>query len=164
MPNVDLLIRGAEALEADAANPKGVRFDLELWGAPFDSTIGEATGTEDPGDLKTLKVNCGTTACAMGFFCVAKTFKKEGLIYDTTNFGGDNYQIIPWLKKKDGDEHSGFHAAQYLFDITFREACHLFQSDHYVTAQGAEAELAVAKRMRQVAAGENYQIDPSFEE
>ena len=58
----DLLIRGAELLEADAAKGDGVRFDLGTWASPYEdnlyNTRGFATAEKPP-------LSCDTKACLL---------------------------------------------------------------------------------------------------
>lgn len=161
---VDLLIRGAEALEADALNPKGVRFDLGVWATPWNRRTKMVTPAKTRTEAKQLKVSCGTAACAMGFFCLAKTFKDEGLTHRVLNVIA-GFQIEPVLMKPEvGYRLEGFDAAASLFDIGNRVAEHIFSARFYTTGMvaGASAELAVARRMRLLAAGIDYKLMPDF--
>lgn len=149
MPRSDLLIRGAELLEADAANPTGVRFDLGSWSQRFDA----ATGEKEDWDTKPteIPVSCGTSACAMGLFAISGAFKDQGLKVSYTNSyrgDGSGFMMVPHCRG-----YEGFAAAQELFGITEEEADRLFNPDAYNARTGAVAELQVAERMRDLAAG-----------
>jgi hypothetical protein len=149
----DLLIKGAELLEADAAKGDGVRFDLSTWASPYDPYRPDPNfDTQD-----TPPLNCNTKACAMGLFCLSGAFTKEGLGYDleAREFGG--YVLNPTCR---GDE--GYAAAAELFEITNDDADTLFSPDSYDITKGADAERAVAARMRALAAGE--EIFPDYME
>lgn len=150
----DLLIRGAELLEADAAKGDGVRFDLGTWAGPYEDNPYNARGfntNEKP------PLNCNTKACAMGLFCLSGAFEKEGLRYDLDPRVDGSYMLKPIYGSGSDD---GFYAAAKLFDIRYYEAERLFSPDEYDETKGAKAELAVAARMRALAAGENILPDP----
>ncbi len=128
------LLKLAKLLEKDAKNKKGVKFDLNTWG--YSSS-------------KRPKANCNTTACAIGLACVSGTFKNEGLSYKMSE---DGYQIIPIYKDKSvGNLITSFPAVAEFFEITFRECDDLFIYSSYTPEEreGANGELAVAKRIRE---------------
>src|SRR5690242_6105997 len=108
----DLLIRGAELLEADPAKGDGVRFDLATWAAPYDEA--------DPKKFKfdtepeRVPINCYTRACAMGLFCLSDAFKNEGLGYSLEERAA-GYELVPTL-----GHNYGYYAARTLFGISFR--------------------------------------------
>lgn len=125
----DLLLKLADMLEADAANPEGIKFDLRSWIRPSDLTY-EA--------YENLPMNCGTTACAMGLAALSGQF--EGLSY--TGAGNVAYRVSVTETKY------GFDAVEVLFDVSFETAAKLFSKTYYPVRLGAEAELLVAKRIR----------------
>lgn len=148
----DLLTRGAELLEADAAKGDGVRFDLSTWASPYEDNPFNTRGfntNEKP------SLNCNTKACAMGLFCLSGAFEKEGLSYDLDPRFDGSYTLNPSY-----DGWDGYTAAAELFDISHDEAERLFSPAEYDETKGAKAELAVAARMRALAAGENILVDP----
>lgn len=148
----DLMLRGAELLEADAVNPEGIKFDLGIWAA--DARIGLNVGDYEANQAFKYKsdtvvpVNCGTQGCAMGLFAISGAFKHEGLSYYILDgvleisIKGGFYQ----------QRFTGFEAASQLFDIEEPEAQELFSARSYPFNQrkGTAAELAVAARMRQM--------------
>jgi hypothetical protein len=148
----DLLERGAALLEADAAKPDGVRFDLGFWVKEFTE--------HGPSDFAVAKksdeipLTCNTSACAMGLFCLSGAFKDAGLTYQYHPGYGDFLTLIPSLGEDDrrGD---GIAVAADLFDIDYEAAEVLFMPDSYRKTKGAVAELEVAKRMRELAAGQD---------
>ena len=125
------LLKLAGMLEADAANKKGIKFDMGSWGT-----------VKNPSE----PLSCGTSACAMGLAALSGAFKRQGLGY-----------YIGW----DGDINitmdgypDDFDAAERLFDITFNEAEYLFAHADMMLAKGARGERLEAKRIREfVAAG-----------
>lgn len=121
----------AGLLEADAKNKNGIKFDLGTWG--------KSSGTP-------VAMSCGTTACAMGLATISGVFKREGL----HNEYHPNYGIIvPKIGR-----WAGLDAAMKLFEIKHREAAFLFYDESYKGATiGAAAERAVARRIRNFAAG-----------
>jgi len=149
----DLLLRGAEVLEADALNPEGIKFDLGTWAA--DARINLVNGYLDPTtkkykykDNEIVPVNCGTQACAFGLFALSEAFKEEGLGYKI--IGGT---LRPMLKKGDG-EFFDWDAVNLLFDLDDGQSQRLFSAANYDQdqRQGATGELAVAARIRQLIA------------
>lgn len=137
----ELLLRLADLLEADAANPNGVKFDLGDWAHTFDAE-GNAV-SEFPKDTKMVPLTCDTAACAMGLAAISGAFKAEGLTFEIQRGYGDHGYLLPII-----GHVAGFGAAQVLFDIDKHTASHLFDPDHYEKRKGADAELEVAKRLR----------------
>lgn len=141
----DLLLRLAGLLEADAANPTGVKFNLDHWAV--DAGMPEAA-VQDRGNFlyplgtKVIPLDCRTAACAMGLAALSGAFKDDGLDWRITGGG----YVMPTFRSID----EGFQAAEALFQITYREAEHLFASDFYPegSRKGHKGELAVAKRIR----------------
>jgi len=136
--NKERLLKLADLLEADAKNPKGVKFDLSEWG--------EAVDPKTP-------VNCGTSACAVGLACISGAFKKEGLGYevvegkewDDLDKPSAIYTINPTYKKM-----SGWDAVAKFFGIGYADAEYLFSSYEYNSIpKGAKGERTVAKRIRE---------------
>lgn len=116
----------AEELEKNAANPRGMKFDLSTW---F-------------GDKENMSMapDCGTVGCAVGLACLMPEFKKEGL---TVEFG--TFAMCPRYRKQ-----SGWDAVEAFFGLNYDDSEHLFSVDAYEDGPttGAEAELRVAKRLR----------------
>lgn len=146
----DLLIKGAEVLEADAVNPEGIKFNLSTWAS--DARIDLATAYSDPStrqyyykDAEVVPVNCGTQACAMGLFAISETFKDEGLSYETV--GGKLRPIL----KQGILTYRDWEAVTHLFDINTSDSWRLFSSEYYDRRTGAPAEMEVAARMRHLA-------------
>lgn len=118
----------ADALEANAANPTGMKFDLGVW--------------LDPGDtLPTM--NCGTVGCAVGLAMLLPALQAEGL-------GG---QLSVWNGKPAPkfESNFGWDAVTRFFDLGYIPSTHLFDAAEYKDGptHGAEAELRVAKRIRE---------------
>ncbi len=131
------LMRLRDILVADANNPKGARFDLDGWAMP--AGIGGMSWDELKDHLSGWEpaMNCGTAACAVGLACLSGEFASEKLA-----FHRDGDSIAPVFG---GYRH--WSAVKLFFGLNEKEAEHLFQSDSYHVAQGAEAELAVAHRI-----------------
>lgn len=139
--HAERLLKLADLLEADAKNERGVKFDLSTWGYVID-----ADGTEKP---TSIKVDCGTSACAIGLACISGAFKADGLTYrilPKARAGGNN--IEPRCGKL-----RDFEAVTYFFDITTSEAFRLFLDSSYDEWRGSKGELKVAKRIRDFVAG-----------
>ena len=118
------LLKLAKLLRANAKNKTGVKFDIESW------------GKVPPGEVK---LDCGTTACAVGLAVISGVFKKQGLSYQ-------NQYGIP-VPTYQGER--GFFAVETFFNITEPQALYLFHKDEYALSlrQGAKAERAVATRI-----------------
>ena len=126
----------ARLLEQDAANKHGVKFDLASWA--------QRNGAREfPKKVK--KLDCKTTACAVGLACLSGVFAKEGFSWKPSS--SDN-NIVPIFE---GQEDFG--AVTRFFDISMNEAVTLFVDSRYyndgLPTQGAEGERAVAKRIRE---------------
>jgi hypothetical protein len=149
----------SDLLKADAANPKGVQFDLGFWTAPtsdlsgwqtsalkFDEDLAERTYNGNYAILpqeNLPKVTCGTTACAMGLAMISKQFEQFGL---KTVYYSRGDKAIVLLPSCGGEE--GFEAAANLFGISLEDAQYLFDPDYYdETPKEAEGELFVAQRI-----------------
>jgi|SRR5882672_5514193 len=152
----DLLLRGAEALEADAANPEGIKFDLGTWAA--DARIDLVHSYLTPEIRKkyqytqgeVIPVNCGTQACAFGLFALSGAFKEEGLSYIIV--AGTLRPIL----KRGQQTFLEWDAVNELFNIDDGQSQRLFSAANYDQdqRQGATAELAVAARIRRLIANE----------
>jgi len=146
------MLRGAELLEADAVNPEGIKFNLNVWAA--DASVDLSKPFSQVPQIKQYKedtvipVNCGTQACAFGLFVLSGAFKKEGLTYQIRDG-----RLVPVMTTALFTVDN-WNAAMQLFDLAEEQAFELFNSDKYPIYQrtGAIAELAVATRMRKMAA------------
>lgn len=140
--NKKRLLKLADLLEADAENPTGVKFDLCSWG--------EREGLPRNRIPKTVPVDCGTTACAVGLACISGAFKKDGLSYKLTSFnngGGNNFS--PRF-----GQYKEMEAVRQFFEIDSDQSYHLFVHWYYPRAltTGAAGEREVAKRIREMVA------------
>lgn len=131
------LLKLADLLEADAKNPKGIKFDLGTWA--------QTKGDE-------VSVSCGTSACAMGLAALSGAFVRAGLTYEVEEapeWTGARFAVVV----RHG-EHADCYAAASLFDIDSDVAEWLFLPDWYEGAvTGKRGELKVAKRIRDFVAG-----------
>lgn len=155
----DRLLRLSDLLDRDAANEKGVKFDLGTWADKSD----HSNWLEN----SPVPVDCGTTACAMGLAAISGEFAKEGLIahfepvapWNNVPYGPPlHYTLYPMIVTTDyrgiARNCSGFEAAEKLFNITEDDAHYLFDSDSYEgTPRGAEGERFVAQRIRDFTEG-----------
>lgn len=134
------LLKLADLLEADASNERGVKFDLGTWARKLDRR-------SFPKHLK--KLDCNTSACAVGLACLSGVFKEEGLHWVSLASEDEN-NIIPLFGIEEG-----FSAVQYFFGLTYRQSEWLFLDHEYPTEerQGQRGERAVAKRIRDFVAG-----------
>lgn len=164
--NKERLLRLADLLEADAANPNGVKFDLRGWAIPskhleaWDSLW--AFREKNPDHLRffepaaEVQVSCGTAACAMGLAVISGAFLNEGLSYEIDLSDG---QLSPVFTDERGLRHASWAAAIEFFDLKDSDgdydwgaANHLFDATEYEPSHGAEAELEVARRIRAMCA------------
>lgn len=141
--NKKRLLKLADLLEADAKKKKGVKFNLSLWGK---------VDVIDPDQVpKTVKVDCGTTACAIGLACISGAFKRAGLRAVTVSknaTGGNN------IKPAFG-QYREWSAVQEFFGLNFDALRFLFTNAWYdhENMDGARGEKIVAKRIRDFVAG-----------
>lgn len=132
------LLKLADLLEADAKNKKGIKFDLNVVGY-----------VDNIPENEVVKLDCGTSACAVGLAAMSGKFNREGLSYKVTTGWLNN--IVPTFN---GRVLQYDTAAMRLFEITRREANFLFTPGQYQTRQeGAKGERYVAKRIRDFVAG-----------
>jgi len=125
----------ATKLEADAANPKGMKFDLANW---FDA---ESIMKLEK-DMVRPTPDCGTTGCAIGLAMITPEFLEEGFAAGMRRYPDYN-----------GD--TGWEALESYFGVEYNDAIRLFMDDQYPKdlRKGAEAERAVAQRIREYVAG-----------
>jgi hypothetical protein len=139
--NKSRLLKLAKLLEADAKNPEGARFDLGVW-----ATAEDRDRFPRPQNFKRL--DCNTTACAVGLACLSGAFRADGLRWASDP---DDNNIRPMFKR-----YTGFTAVEKFFGIDNDAAIHLFASSSYWNndqpTRGHQAELAVAKRIREFVA------------
>jgi len=155
----DLMLKGADLLEADALNPEGIKFDLNTWAADARVDLTEPFGVNG---LRTfgykedavIPINCGTQACAAGLFALSGAFKDQGFSYEITNDG----RLRLAIQTRDAfgirTVLHDWEAVAHLFAIEEPQAWKLFSADNYPPTQrkGAVGELAVAARMREMVA------------
>jgi hypothetical protein len=137
----DRLLKLADLLMADAKRKNGIKFDLGNWG-----------DVSDPENI----LSCGTTACAFGLAALSGAFKRVGLGYeldypkrDYTN--SRDFQEIAFRWK--GRPRTTTSIAMELFGLTESESDALFGGSpgpDCSVSRGAEAERAVAKRIRKL--------------
>lgn len=166
--HAERLTRLADLLRRDAANEKGVQFDLGTWSQPAkDTLLGQLVGYMSRVWLNAEPppVDCGTTACALGLAAISGEFKEEGLDCEFVPYWGFDdkqharahsepplgYHMYPRCKG-----HTGFEAASALFDISDDDASYLFDPDCYSgdTPVGAQGELFVANRIERFIVGD----------
>lgn len=140
MTPTERLLFLADALEADAANENGMRFDLGCW----------LMAQEHFTDEELPPRSCGTIGCAMGLACLLPEFQALGLKVRPSG--------APWYRDK-----SEFDAAASFFDIPRGDATFLFSGDRYedLPTREAAGELAVANRIRQYVAANFLEERPS---
>lgn len=138
--NIDRLLRLAVLLEDDARNSVGLQFNLNTW-----AKCG-------PDDVPT--VACGTQACAVGLACLSGEFTNEGLLFKTSighDSTGPVVQITPRYK-----DWVDWDAVEEFFEIDDDASYELFVASEYrrddLPTKGAEAEMAVANRIREFVA------------
>ncbi len=124
----DLLRRLSALLRKDAADPKGVQFDLGFWAAPSVSELPSRCFATD--DITKVKLDCGTTACAMGLAALSGEFSEEGLtcMFQASTADGMGYALFPQMLSTGA---ANFDAAAQLFELTFQAAQYLFDPEEY---------------------------------
>lgn len=120
----------AEALEKNARDPNGMRFDLSVWIDGYDD------GDNLPSRSQDYALDCGTVGCAVGLAMLLPEFRAEGLMI---------VNISPFFENR-----SQWSAVAKFFGVSIEEAQHLFSVNAYDgPTRGADAEFAVAKRLRE---------------
>lgn len=132
MINKERLLKLAALLRKNAANPKGVKFDLDAW-AMYDDRKSQVL-SKGP-----IPLNCNTTACAVGLAAISGLFKEEGLGY-VAGAG----TIIPTYGRE-----SAWEAVNSFFGLTENQAGYLFADVYYPHdhRRSARGEIAVANRI-----------------
>ncbi len=140
------LLKLADLLEADAKNKKGVQFDLGTWASPAGDEWKRQWDTKE----NEIRVDCGTTACAVGLACISGAFARSGLTYTYKKAWVGGFHLVP---KFNGSTQ--FPAVQKFFGVAEREAMFLFSAEKYPNSKikGAAGERYVAKRIRDFVAG-----------
>jgi hypothetical protein len=108
-------------------DPNRPDFNLKSWGV---------VETRRRGFLWLKRVECGTTACAVGLACLSGAFAADGLTYEIEKRG-----MIPLYGDCDNWE-----AVEAFFGLTRKQSTLLFSADEYL--EGSGTPLAVAKRIR----------------
>lgn len=130
------LLRLANVLENDAKRKTGIKFDLDVVCKP----------SSGPLTKKKLKLDCGTTACAIGLWGIHPSFRKDGVSAQACI---DTGEMWPTYRGRSGRE-----AAEAYFKITGCESHWLFIASQYDgPTKGARGEIAVAARIRDFVAG-----------
>lgn len=138
--NSERLLKLADLLEADAARPEGIKFDLGIVIKP-EGPIND--------DEKVVKVDCGTHACAMGLAVISRAFTDAGLDYVIDHVWETiDIQI-------NGESQEWDEAAGKIFGLAENEVEFLFTTQGYPgeAMAGADAERQVAQRIRELVAG-----------
>lgn len=159
----DLLLRLANLLERNAANPQGMRFDLNGWAKPSTARWSTYDARHFPEDIKSVPVSCDTTGCAMGLAAISGEFFNEGLFWELKDT-----RLLPVMKGKE----TGYAAAAKLFKLNMNKSygSHdeytiaevLFDQACYSIKTGAEAELEVASRIRLLCANSDFEYDSEY--
>lgn len=134
------LLKLADMLEADAANEKGLKFDMRTWGSRAKDVSGNRNfeATSDFKRKNEVAVSCDTAGCAIGLACLSGSFKRAGLSYSVS----DGYVTPTYNGLRN------FYAVEAFFGLDYRDAVDLFLPESYRTRRGAKAELTVARRIR----------------
>lgn len=130
----------ANALEANAADPGGMRFDLSSWmKIYYDPLQGPLKPLFDENHQLTAKRDCATVGCAVGLACLLPEFQSEGL----TIVLHERLGVVPcW------DGYVSFAAVRAFFDIEHSLAEYFFHPQYSRQITGAAAERQVASRIR----------------
>lgn len=93
--------------------------DLTNWGSAFDEVTVKPTMKEN--------LECGYSACAIGWACIDKEFNEEGLTYNISDEG-----ITPATLDSDGEFYLyGWPAIRKFFDLPEEISLHLFADWEY---------------------------------
>lgn len=140
------LLKLAKMLLEDAKNQEGIRFDLGVVGKP---SLGK--DFNGPADVK---LDCGTTACAMGLAAISGAFKKDGLSFSISDMCS---MINTKFKGRVVDYDI---AAKKLFGLSQEQANYLFSpwTYPYNARSGASAERRVVRRINSVVGGKKIRI------
>lgn len=139
--NTRLLKILADFLDSDAVAPE--KFNLGTW---IDEDIEAETFPELELKLKDSEIDCGYTACAIGWACTLPEFKEAGLRFDL----GLN---VPYVESE-GEPQSGADWTSIaplakLFDTTTENITWLFLPQFYdETEENPITPKFVAERIR----------------
>lgn len=136
------LLKLAAMLQADAKNKTGMRFDIGTVGEVSDWK-GKFSKDNPP------KLDCGTTACAMGLAGISGAFKKAGLGYKISEGGSNIYNTF-------NDRLIDFdQAAVKVFGVSKEQATYMFSPNYYPYNKrtGVLGEREAVRRIKRVAAG-----------
>jgi len=95
-------------------------------------------------------LSCGTTACALGWATTMPLFRKLGLrLVHTGSIGGGYPQVGDGYESGGRWEYArtGYHAAAFLFGITYEEAEYLFLPGSTRPGAPRETPKQVARRI-----------------
>lgn len=87
--------------------------------------------------------HCGTSACAVGHACLTPSFQVQGLELQYDGSG--------WMPAFDGE--TSWYAVEKFFDLSEKDAEHLFYRTSYDTSYDTTAN-EVADRIEEFLAGE----------
>lgn len=147
--NANRLERLADLLIKDANNPTGVKFNLRAWAKADGATVHESFKLDET----TIKVDCGTQACAFGLAAISGEFAKDGLGWRILDQGLNGGMLQPTYQ---GEVE--YQAAEDFFGLHSGEAAFLFDPWEYPDDKktGAEAELEVVRRIKYLLNGNPY--------
>lgn len=143
--NKKRLLKLADLLDKNAANKKGLKFNLHNWGDSVvadDQTSGLIRSVD--GNVR-FTMDCNTTACGMGLAAISGAFKRAGLEYIISLHGRAAF-IYDFEMK--GVAMDGIEAAMELFGISRSQALALFVGDGQKRIRGVAAEMELARRIR----------------
>ena len=152
------LLKLADLLMKDARRKKGVKFDLNNWAAPVDGPKDEDGHEAFATKPKTVPVNCGTYACAVGLACISGEFKRSGLGLDFMESHDEDGKPV-FIPRPKYRGLINWRAVEAFFGVTYEQSYALFGTGAYDVSTGAEAERAVARRIRDLVAGKDITLD-----
>lgn len=145
--NVERLKALSNLLRADAANPKGAKFDLAAWSG-YDDGHGNNNHNyvldRKGKPTKTPTMSCDTFVCALGLAALDPEFNKAGLNFTVMpRQRGDTAWMVPEFNGS-----TGMEAGALFFEISVNDSQYLFDPSCYDHAiEEAEGELIVAERV-----------------
>lgn len=154
----DLLLKLADMLEADAGNPTGAFFSLDVL---VDNPDIEEIDSSDFKPDRPIPLTCNTKVCAFELAMLSGQFK--GLTYDIhypEQYADKMYngEIRPVWEET---IMSYDYAASHMFGINLIQAHYLFSPSYYSRKiEGAEGERFVAARIRKFVADDGQITDP----
>ena len=141
--DVEKLTKIRDLLLRNAADLKGMKFDLSAWVKPNDKAFYDVRLTVEGLIEDKIPISCDTTGCAVGLVLLSGVFEQDGLRMSAVKHTL-GYDIFPEYRG-----YKGFRAVAALLDVGMSTARWLFDNKEYRRDlwRGRVGELAVARRI-----------------